>query len=67
LAAGAKRPIHVDLFPARMTGASWDWLRRQGSAETVRFWSILRKGYTHFERTRTIPKVTIRSGEYVVG
>jgi murein L,D-transpeptidase YafK len=67
LAQGTRRrPIPVHLFPARLDAAGWRTLSAEGTPEERRFWATLRPAYLRFERTRRVPKVAVREGEYVL-
>lgn len=52
-------PVHI--FPFRMTD---ERLARAKGEAAEPFWQQLRTGYSHFEKTRTPPAVTIQDGEY---
>jgi murein L,D-transpeptidase YafK len=59
-----KKPIPVHVFPGHMDDARWAAL--EGTEEHRRYWATLRPGYLQFERTRRVPRVSVRDGEYVV-
>lgn len=67
MAQGAqRRPIPVHVFPGHMDEAGWATLSTEASPELRRFWGTLRPGYLQFERTRRVPRTTVRDGEYAV-
>lgn len=61
-----QRSIPVHVFPCRMDNVGWQTLQSEGSPELRRYWATLRPGYLQFERTRRVPKVAVRDGEYAV-
>jgi murein L,D-transpeptidase YafK len=61
-AAGQRRiPVHI--FPFRMTEAELATAERvfDDRPELVRFWRSLQPAYAHFEQTRQLPDVVVRS------
>lgn len=60
-------PIHVHIFPARMSGPEWDAFRAAQPADLQVFWQELQPGFEAFEKTRLVPAVTVDSaGRYIV-
>lgn len=67
MAIGAKKkPIPVHVFPGHMDAVRWPALQAEASPELRRFWATLRPGYLQFERTRRVPRTSVRDGEYIV-
>lgn len=65
-----QRAIRVHLFPARFGTETMRSLERKQAKNgpLLAFWRELRPAYLAFERTRTVPNVTVsRDGRYVVG
>lgn len=59
-------PVHI--FPAQLSGSGWESLKSQFKDEPklVEFWENLKVGYTLFETSSTLPKISIsNSGDYV--
>ncbi|HTQ09003.1 MAG TPA: L,D-transpeptidase family protein [Fimbriimonadaceae bacterium] len=61
IAAAAREPIPVHIFPCRMEGDGYRALRRQYPA-LVGFWDQLEPIYRAFEVTRRVPKVEVTNG-----
>lgn len=67
--AGGQQRIPVHIFPARLTDEE---MERLGTAfgkrpDLMAFWTNLRPGFDFFERTRTLPVMTVDArGRYVV-
>jgi murein L,D-transpeptidase YafK len=61
--AGGQTAFHVHAFPFRMTNEN---LARYKKDPNTRFWSVLKKGYDHFEITRQVPNVEICAKRYNV-
>ena len=56
------RPIRVHIFPARMSGESWDQWRAeqvQKAPQLDAFWRQLQPAYDHFEHNKRIPSFSI--------
>jgi len=62
LAAG-QQEFSVHVFPFPLTDAN---LAKYSSSPWIDFWQSLQPGYLAFERTRTVPVVTVQNGSYVV-
>jgi murein L,D-transpeptidase YafK len=66
---GRRRPVHVHIFPTRLDAAGMAYLARRhaGQKKLLRFWGDLKRGFDHFEATRTLPRIRVdRRGRYVV-
>ncbi|HEB49547.1 MAG TPA: murein L,D-transpeptidase [Desulfobulbus sp.] len=62
LAAGQQQ-FSVHVFPFPLTDAN---LAKYRSSPWIDFWQSLQPGYLAFERTRTVPVITVQNGAYVV-
>jgi len=61
----ARIPVHI--FPARLSEENMEKLAAEYDFDPnlITFWKNLKKGYDHFEKTKTVPKVTVtRTGTY---
>lgn len=58
---GGQKFFRVHLFPFRMTGQR---MARETASEWFGFWSHLREGYEHFERSKLPPEVHVKDGLY---
>ena len=65
--AGQKKiPVHI--FPRKLDNESFEKIRakRTHQPELVAFWENLKKGYDHFEESKTVPLISVSSkGEYL--
>lgn len=70
LDAGNRAIIPIHIFPARMSGASWEEFTasfRRNDPSLLRFWENLQPGFEAFERTHTLPRIVIeKNGRYRV-
>lgn len=67
--SGGQQRIPVHIFPARMTETELDRLATtfEGHAALIAFWENLQPGYEFFERTRTLPAMSVDArGRYVL-
>jgi murein L,D-transpeptidase YafK len=58
---GGQQFFRVHLFPFRMTD---ERLARETGNEWFDFWSNLKEGHDHFERTKVPPEVEVEAGRY---
>jgi murein L,D-transpeptidase YafK len=68
-AKSADGGLNVHLFPNRMTDANYAELKKEygDNDELLTFWSWLKPGFDAFEKTRTVPSVSIEEdGSYKV-
>ncbi len=61
--AGGQERFAVHVFPFPLTDEN---LARYRGSPWLDFWKSLQPGYLAFERTRTVPAITVRNGVYVV-
>ena len=59
---GGQEAFQVQAFPFRMTARN---MAKHHESPNFAFWSMLKKGYDHFELTRKPPKVDVCGGAYV--
>jgi murein L,D-transpeptidase YafK len=59
--AGGQAFFRVHLFPFRMTD---ERMARERENEWFDFWSNLKEGHDHFERTKIPPEATVENGRY---
>jgi murein L,D-transpeptidase YafK len=59
--AGGQAYFRVHLFPFRMAA---ERLARERENEWFDFWTNLKEGHDHFERTKVPPEVTVEGGRY---
>ena len=59
--AGGQPYFRVHLFPFRMTP---ERMERAKDGEWFDFWTQLKEGHDHFERTKVPPEVTVEDGRY---
>lgn len=67
--SGGQQRIPVHIFPARLTDAEIDQLAVtfEGHTALLAFWQNLQPGYEFFERTRTLPVMSVDArGRYVL-
>jgi murein L,D-transpeptidase YafK len=59
-----QRPLHIDIFPAKLTDANIKLLQAS-YPEHMAFWNSLKPRYTAFETNKSFPKVVIdKKGKY---
>lgn len=64
-AQNRNKPVHIDIFPAKLTDANLKILAANYSKSILTFWNNLKTGYDYFELHKTLPKVkTDLKGNY---
>jgi murein L,D-transpeptidase YafK len=58
---GGQKFFRVHLFPFRMTS---ERMEQAKDSEWFDFWTNLKEGHDHFERTKVPPEVTVENGRY---
>lgn len=57
--------IYTDIYPFKMNGEKE--LEKAGDAELLNFWKRLKQGYDHFEKTKSLAKITVDAkGNYLM-
>ena len=59
--AGGQTYFRVHFFPFRMTS---ERMEQAKDSEWFDFWTNLKEGHDHFERTKVPPEVTVENGRY---
>jgi murein L,D-transpeptidase YafK len=64
--AAGQRTLPVHIFPFRLTEEDLDIAANVYANEPglIRFWRSLQAGFAHFERTRTLPGITVDAYGY---
>lgn len=68
-AKGGEQEIAVHIFPNKMTDENYNSLKSTFASNTslLEFWSWLKPGFDAFEKSNTVPKVTVDdNGKYIV-
>jgi murein L,D-transpeptidase YafK len=61
--AGGQKFFRVHFFPFRMTSERME-KAKESDSEWLDFWTNLKEGHDHFERTMIPPEVTVEDGRY---
>jgi murein L,D-transpeptidase YafK len=68
-AKGTQSDISIHIFPMKMTEENYAALKNEyaNNASLIEFWSWLKPGYDFFEKTKTLPIVSIdNDGKYII-